>query len=688
MQDEISCEDPQFMNMLESCLLVEVKAAKQTLLGLQNDVKDFKSKVQSQLKTRKELKEAVQNAQENITSLTASLNKYAQNSGSQSLSYEFTLFNVHDRETKTVSEISSMIQLMSGNLDSDYKIMMLETERYDNILKEYENTWQMYHAKYEEFPLAKVRMEEKVKLEKLSVQKMVVEYKINEIKKMSSQRDRITWLRMRGKIVELSSTIVNYRQLEQQLTDLDKCIGDRKEDLNTINNEIAVRTKMAEEEKNVRAMKLLEMPPPTVHFAQMRTIYETRLKTSFADGWKRNLDNFDSMSVDTVMLEEMCLHDESNSSIPIRRSQIQSRKRGGSSDIASPYPAHEEEPERENASTTSETDGNAEQEAIDTIEERDHRMDHQEEEEVQPGNTKRSMSSSKDKRSAKENKSRADVEDEDVSTSKRMKLIEDALPASTLRERQMEKNLMVETRCSVSPMPKRAQGSFSVPRSSNYSFRANSNVSGPKGSGLVELASSGLRISKIESVRYNVLQRKKMMMDQDDPTPSSSRLDVPSPSPSVENMAKLRYIASPLTKIARNNRNPSGGLAERAGSSSQMIAKIGPDRYASPTTKPNLANSNLSMFTPGHFEYSDNSNISFFVNNNLPDLKGDQISLYEGSVRDYCECSNISTPRENAPMDPPVKNTAKLPARNSEQNFSQFDFSNIMKKNTERKHLF
>lgn len=34
MEDEISCDDPQFMTMLETCLLMEIETSKNTFSGM------------------------------------------------------------------------------------------------------------------------------------------------------------------------------------------------------------------------------------------------------------------------------------------------------------------------------------------------------------------------------------------------------------------------------------------------------------------------------------------------------------------------------------------------------------------------------------------------------------------------------------------------------------------------------
>ncbi|KAK9300593.1 hypothetical protein QLX08_006748 [Tetragonisca angustula] len=268
MEAETSCDDPQFMVMLETCLRVEIETAKRTSSELSSEIKGLKLGMQAQLKTRKELKEKTESTQENILILTNTLNQ----------------------ESKRVNEISNKIELMNLNLDNDYKVMKLDCQQYENILDEYEATWQSYHERYEEFPLAKERKEWEAKLRKLQVDKMVLEYKINGLEKMSEQRKRITWLRMRTKIVEFARAISDHMSLEKKLQEYSRTIEQRRKELDMITTELAVQLKKQEEEKEDRALKLLEMPPPKINFSHMRTIYGRRSRTGLPD-WKRNDEN-------------------------------------------------------------------------------------------------------------------------------------------------------------------------------------------------------------------------------------------------------------------------------------------------------------------------------------------------------------------------------------------------------------
>ncbi|XP_076168030.1 uncharacterized protein LOC143147054 isoform X2 [Ptiloglossa arizonensis] len=821
MEDEINCEDPQFISMFESCLRVEFETARNTLLGLKSEINDLKVKVHTQLKTRKELKERVKNSQENVSILTYTLNK----------------------QVKHVAEISDTVELTKSNLDSDHKIMMFESERRENILKKYENTWQTYQAKYEDFPLANTRKEAKMKLEKLRVEEMVIQYKINEIKKASRQRERITWLRLRERIVEFARDILNNRALDQKLINLNKGIVDLKEQLTAMDNERAAQLQIQEEEKRARALKMLEMPPPKVNLNHMRKIYGSGLKTNFVDGWKSNFENsFDSMSIDTLMLEEMCLADENPQQSNSQNSnQIRTNKNSSPGNASIDSSKSQEEMEHVDAIDT------------EPNEELDQRM---EDEVQQEGLKEAAVPLSGDKLIVEGNEDQKEEEEEEEVPAKRMKLIveddKNVSPTSTSKGTGLErtKSQLVdaftgpriariqEVRYKVSPMTKMVQSQPSPSRAvgtdkGNSSF---SKVAAGKGYTVDGFASPG--ILKIGTDRYKVSPMTKTVQSKPNsssihlpygsPCPeileigtdrykvssmtktiqnklNSSSIHLPygSPCPEILEIGTDRYKVSPMTKTVQSklnssssqllNRSPGPGISRReadcykispmikrtqskpgshmaAPSSCPTVSKIGASLYnASPRTrtvqsKPNIPSpgisrigadrcnvspmtkieqSNLnpsrsfnygysdkdnssfcatsnraaekdshladrspglgimriledrcnvspirkvnsinsnpcSMFTPGNYDYSNISNMSFFANDNLPNLKGDQISLYDGSIRDFCGCSNISTPIENPSMDLIATSTANLPTVNTGQTFSQFNFGSIL----------
>lgn len=76
-------------------------------------------------------------------------------------------------------------------------------------------------------------------MEKLQIDRMVLQYKVNEFEKILKQKQRIAWLRMRAKIIVLARAISNYTRLVETLKDLDRNVDKRKEELNTIETEVS-----------------------------------------------------------------------------------------------------------------------------------------------------------------------------------------------------------------------------------------------------------------------------------------------------------------------------------------------------------------------------------------------------------------------------------------------------------------
>lgn len=119
-----------------------------------------------------------------------------------------------------------------------YVILTLKRNTRDKIVFQ-RISMNIDQAKYEEFPLAKDRREAKIKMEKVQIDQMVLEYKVKEFEKILKQKQRIAWLRMRAKIVLLARAVLNYTKLVETLKDLDRNIEKRKEELNTIETEVS-----------------------------------------------------------------------------------------------------------------------------------------------------------------------------------------------------------------------------------------------------------------------------------------------------------------------------------------------------------------------------------------------------------------------------------------------------------------
>ncbi|XP_076648065.1 uncharacterized protein LOC143356346 [Halictus rubicundus] len=342
MEAESICSEPQCLQLLESFVKVEIEAAEKTLRTLGGETRKAKATAQAHWHRRKVLLERIRISKENIRVLTVSLNSH--------------------RQKKYNVELANKIELAKLNMDDEFKARQAESQKYEDILKQYENTTKDYRAKYEEFPLAKARREAQMRLKKIQVEKMMVDYKIKELKKISRHKEKIAWLRLRGRIVEFARDMLNNVALDRKLMELNKTIKDRRDELKAVDEEIAVQLMEQEEKRRIRELEMLKMPPPKINLSDMKS----RFRSSSREDWRLHYeDSLDSVSVD-MMMEEMCLSDETSLGPGRRSSFFEVDKNHGEEAIntGSPYPAQDEEMEQENT----------EPEAIDTPDEEPRRQ--------------------------------------------------------------------------------------------------------------------------------------------------------------------------------------------------------------------------------------------------------------------------------------------------------------------------
>ncbi|XP_076756383.1 uncharacterized protein LOC143426676 [Xylocopa sonorina] len=629
MDNEISCDDPQFMDIFENCLRAEIEKAESTLSGLKSEVQSVKMEVLAQLQIRRELKEKKKITTENIVILR----------------------NMSDKQNKYVNELSTKIELVELNLDNEYKVMQQEYEQYKSIYDEYERTWQSYHAMYEEFPLAKIRKAEKIKLEKLRIEKLQLEYKINEFEKILKKQRQITWLRVRAKIVELARAILTNKEQEEKLNSLNRSIEDHKKDLGALEIELAARMKIREEEKRIRALKLLEMPPPKINFSHAR-ISKHRSRTDSLDTFKIYERSIDSLSVDTLRLEEMCKLEEKDVCLAseIQDPLIVDVEERNSDDEQSIDPRRspsldQEQQEMEHEDAASEVNGNAASQPIDALEEEvERRMDQELEHLDQPHGVP------KDKQPGQRAEHSAEEMDDPVAKRMRLTFGDEevvASPAKDIRVERMKRRLD-----DPSPRPK-----VTNVEAVHYNLALIKEENEKKKSDL------GQGISEVNAIawrgiflRWNlgILAVQNSFLFCGHFEESSliviNDLAIPREAPSIEQ------------------------------SPSPSITKLYSRR------KPEQKNPEVSsMFSSYDFDYS---NISFSVNENAKVGSADEISFYQGSDRNFCACSNISTMNEDAEMEPIPKSDVKVSRPSNFDPPSKFDFGNILKRNPERNRLF
>lgn len=179
-------------------------------------------------------------------------------------------------------ETKQRIELIEANADDRSKLMSYEVQRYREILAEYERTWRSYHvsghtpyfnlsdvplcvlvsslfhsffytyirfflhrrqAEYEDFPLAKKRKEAEIDSKKVRIEKMVLEFKLDELEKKFERRRRIDEIRTRLKIIELAKAMIQNEKLERKLVELRNEIDRCKGQLHSRESEVFGRTK-------------------------------------------------------------------------------------------------------------------------------------------------------------------------------------------------------------------------------------------------------------------------------------------------------------------------------------------------------------------------------------------------------------------------------------------------------------
>lgn len=91
---------------------------------------------------------------------------------------------------------------------------------------------------YEEFPLAKSKNAAKIHLEKLQITYMIMTYKKEEMMTIIKQRRCIDWIRLRSKIIEFASVMVEHLKMEQKLTELKTNVEYRRKELRSIEMEV------------------------------------------------------------------------------------------------------------------------------------------------------------------------------------------------------------------------------------------------------------------------------------------------------------------------------------------------------------------------------------------------------------------------------------------------------------------
>ncbi|KAF7401246.1 hypothetical protein HZH68_007066 [Vespula germanica] len=288
-EEGIPYDDPRFVEILEACLHVEIAAYKESYGKTQAEIRKIKRNVLMKLEKRKELKKKIEDAEDVISMSNVTLK----------------------RLREEVRETKQRIEMIEANADDRSKLMSHEMQRYREILGEYQRTWQSYQAEYENFPLAKKRKEAEIDLKKVCIEKMVLEFKLNELEKKFERKREIDETRTRLKIIELAKAMVCNEKLERKLVDLRSEIDCCKRQLHSRELELKSLQRQEEEDRKERAVKLLEMPPPKINLSRVRLNYPRKWQELELRKELPPIDS-DSMSVNTIALEEMCIRDDTS----------------------------------------------------------------------------------------------------------------------------------------------------------------------------------------------------------------------------------------------------------------------------------------------------------------------------------------------------------------------------------------
>lgn len=87
--------------------------------------------------------------------------------------------------------------------------------------------------------MAKARRAAEINLEKLKIEHRITSYKKAEIITIIKQRRRIDWIRMRCKIIEFVTVMLERMKFEEKLTKLKGNVKNKKKDLQSIEAEVS-----------------------------------------------------------------------------------------------------------------------------------------------------------------------------------------------------------------------------------------------------------------------------------------------------------------------------------------------------------------------------------------------------------------------------------------------------------------
>ncbi|KAH0549334.1 probable ubiquitin thioesterase DG1039 [Cotesia glomerata] len=290
--------DPQFIQVLSTTLSLEVVNKEKEIKETNRQIESLKSVISSFVKDRKRLKQLTQIEQKN------------------KIIFQTTLDSLRKIENEKILKLCLVKEKQNDSLLK----AQIDQERFLKILETYKETWIKYEAEYEKFPLAIERKKNKNEVEKMKIQCMIQEYKRVEYQKMLNLRSDIDDLKIQSVVIKLSETVLDRWNQQNKINRL----IDEYYKLEIKWNEIFQQHQkmMAEFEAETRekALARQQMPPPRIDFSFMRAVYaETSPKDPFCYTQRlRKRSDSDSISVNTLRLEEICCDEPSVPVVPIQ----------------------------------------------------------------------------------------------------------------------------------------------------------------------------------------------------------------------------------------------------------------------------------------------------------------------------------------------------------------------------------
>ncbi|XP_044004030.1 DNA repair protein RAD50-like [Aphidius gifuensis] len=291
-------QDPQFVNVCVASLCSQKVKSEKLIEDGEQELKELKATVIDELNHRKKLKKQIQENQDTIAVLEPAL---------QSL-----------RDTE--KDLNEKLNEVKASLDTDQQKTELEKKAYIEILESYKSTWQQYKIEYEKMPGAVKRKEAQINLKKLEIQLMVGEFKKNELDKIVAQRRLINNRRIQLKIVELSGMLL--KRFNRQKYHLERIqeIKLLNEKLYKLREHYNCLIKKNEEKEKIRLLARQQMPPPRLDIGSFARTFCTSQTSNYQliEQKRKNLNyerDSDTVSINSVMFEEMCKNDDDNLTI-------------------------------------------------------------------------------------------------------------------------------------------------------------------------------------------------------------------------------------------------------------------------------------------------------------------------------------------------------------------------------------